>query len=82
MIVRNRQPDAKEPLLYLLSSLEGKHVIANIYAQRWLIEVCFYHLKSNGFQLEDLGVKQDQRVRLMMALTVFAYVLCSSCPKS
>jgi len=75
VIVKNGRPNAEEPLLYLLSTLEKKHVISQAYQMRWLIEVCFYHLKSNGFQLENLAVKQGERTRLMMAIAVLAYVL-------
>lgn len=75
VIVKNRQPNSEEPLLYLLSTLDKKHVISQAYSLRWLIEVCFYHLKSNGFQLESMGVKQGERLRLMMAIAVFAYII-------
>jgi len=75
VIIRNRQPQAKELLLYLLSTLDKKHVISQAYALRWLREVCFYQLKTNGFNLEAIGVKQGERLRLMMAITVFAYII-------
>ena len=38
-------------------------------------QICFKHLKSNGFNLEDLNFRQDSKICLMVALVVMAYVL-------
>lgn len=46
------------------------------YKLRWKIETMFFHLKSNGFNLEDIGLTHPDKVRLMMGLVVLAYVLC------
>jgi hypothetical protein len=35
----------------------------------------FKHLKSNGFQLQELNLKSDQKIRLLMAVLVLAYTL-------
>lgn len=45
------------------------------YGRRWSIEVFFKRVKTDGFNMEDLGVTQIDRVRVMMAAVSFAYVL-------
>ncbi len=77
IVVKNHKNDPKEPLLYLITSLDTYHAkaISDIYRIRWKIEYCFKHLKSNGFQLEQINVKTKSRVRLLMAITIFAYIL-------
>jgi hypothetical protein len=76
VIVKNPKPDAAEPLIYLLSTLEETPArIAAHYPVRWKIETCFKHLKSNGFNLEKMNLEGDKRSRLLMALVVFAYTL-------
>lgn len=76
VILKNPKPDANEPLIYLLSSLEEAPAkIAAHYPLRWQIETCFKHLKSNGFNLEEINLEEEKRSRLMMAVVVFAYML-------
>jgi hypothetical protein len=48
---------------------------AESYAYRYRIESMFKHLKSNGFDLESLHVKQAYKVNMMMATLVLAYTL-------
>lgn len=45
------------------------------YGRRWSIEVFFKRVKTDGFNMEDLGITQIDRVRVMMAAVSFAYVL-------
>lgn len=76
VVLKNPKPDAAEPLIYLLSSLEEAPArIAAHYPIRWQIETCFRHLKSNGFNLEEMNLEGEKRSRLMMAVVVFAYTL-------
>ena len=49
--------------------------IASIYKIRWKIETCFRQLKTKGFNLEDLNFKNDNKIILMVAIVVMAYVL-------
>jgi hypothetical protein len=37
---------------------------------------CFKCLKSNGFNLQLLNFKKPEKISLLMAVVVFAYVLC------
>jgi hypothetical protein len=62
--------------LLLLSSLQDSPAaIAGAYLRRWKIESCFRHLKSNGFNLEQVNLRGEARSKLLMAAMVFAYVL-------
>ena len=36
---------------------------------------CFKHLKTNGFNLEDMSLTDLKKVRLMIALVVVAYIM-------
>lgn len=76
VIFKNPKPDADEPLLYFISSLMDKRQIVKAYPIRWKIECCFKHLKSNGFGLEEMSLKDSLKIMLMMAIVVFLYVLC------
>jgi hypothetical protein len=76
VIFKNPKVDADEPLLYFISSLTDKRQIIKAYPIRWKIECCFKHLKSNGFRLEEMSLKDPLKIMLMMAMVVFLYVLC------
>lgn len=40
-------------------------------------EPCFFkHLKSNGFDLEELGFQCPQKIRLLVAIVAVLYVIC------
>ena len=54
VIVKNDKDDPLEPLMYFISTLQDKTEILDGYKIRWQIEIFFKHLKSNGFNLEDL----------------------------
>jgi len=75
-VYKNPKADAEEPLVYFLSTLKKKDKIVKAYPIRWTIECCFKHLKSNGFDLEALNFKHSGKIKLMMAIVVFLYVLC------
>lgn len=76
VIIKNPKPQAKEPLVYFISSLEDRSKIIKAYPIRWTIECCFKHLKSNGFNMEEMRLKNPEKVKLMIAILVFLYVLC------
>ena len=73
VVLKNRQAQAKEKLLYLLSNLESAPAISQAYALRWLIEYCFKHMKTNGFNIEDLSFKDKDKIRLLLAVVIVAY---------
>jgi len=65
----------RDEFVILLSDKHDKEEISQAYRKRWGIEVFFLHCKSNGFNLEDLNLKDFGKVQLMMALVAVAYVL-------
>lgn len=76
VVFKNPKPTASEPLLYFLSTLTDRRKIIKAYPIRWTIECCFKHLKSNGFNMEQMNLKEAGKIKLMIALIVFLYVLC------
>lgn len=76
VVFKNPKKEAKEALVYFISTLKCKKKIVTSYPIRWKIECCFKHLKSNGFNLEDLNLKDSEKIKLMMAIVCFLYVLC------
>ena len=59
VLFKNPKKDPKEPLVYLITNLDKEaKKIAQTYAIRWKIEHCFKHLKSNGFQLEQINLSR------------------------
>ena len=76
VIAKKEQNATEHELVYLFSTLEQPPIsIALQYQIRWKIECCFKHLKSNGFQLENMNVQGTDKSHLLMAMTVFAYTL-------
>ena len=74
--LKNPKDDPKEPVIFLISNLDLPiKKIAQMYPIRWKIEHCFKHLKSNGFQLEQINLKTKSRCKLLMAIMIFTYVL-------
>lgn len=75
VLLKNPKPDPEEPILYFVSSLTNKVHITEAYRIRWKIENCFKHLKTNGFNIEDLNFKADGKINLIMGIVVMSYVL-------
>lgn len=69
-----RSTSGKIEFLRLISTLTPAEA-AKAYAHRYRIESMFKHMKSNGFDLENLHVKQAYKVNMMMAALVLAYTL-------
>ena len=76
VVAKNPHPEGKEDFMILVTSLDQK-VYATVadYLKRWKIEHCFRQLKTNGFDLETINLGSSTRRRLLMALTVLAYIL-------
>lgn len=63
--------------MLLVSNLNwSKGLIAQRYRIRWTTECFFKHLKSNGFDLEELGFQSFKKIRLLVAIVVVLYVIC------
>jgi len=61
--------------LVLISDRNNIDWISTSFPKRWSIEVFFYHVKTNGFNLEDLNLKDLLKAQLMMGVTALCYVL-------
>lgn len=58
-----------------MTTLPNAANAAELYAKRWKIECLFRHLKTNGYNLEDLNLKDLNINLLMMAIVITAYIL-------
>ena len=70
-----RSPSEKEPLVYLLTNRLWKKRIGKQYRKRWKIEYCFKHLKTNGFNLEQVAFQDTNKIRLLISFVIVAYIL-------
>ena len=76
VVARNPDPRAKERVMSLVTTEDrGAYRIVEAYLERWKIEHCFRHPKTNGFNLELLNLRGAERQRLLIAVVVFAYAL-------
>ena len=75
VMIKNPKHDPKEPYIYFISDLQDAKAIANHYLKRWKIECCFKHLKSNGFNIEDINLKVDEKIDLMMGILAMVYII-------
>jgi transposase len=75
VMIKNPKHDPKEPYIYFISDLEHAKDIANHYLKRWKIECCFKNLKTNGFNIEDINLRSDKKIELMMAILAITYLL-------
>lgn len=73
-IVKNARQDTNEPLVYILTNVLHKRNIPDLYRLRWRIEYVFKHLKTNGYNLEDVRVTDLNKIRLLLAMLVLAYI--------
>lgn len=75
-----RNPKAGHPnedeFVFLLTSLFNRTAAAAAYSFRWQIEVSFRHLKTNGFNLEDMRVEGPEKRELMFAILNLLFVVC------
>jgi len=75
VMVKNPKHDPQEPYIYFISDLKDAKAIANHYLKRWKIESCFKHLKTNGFNIEDINLKNDLKIELMMGVLAMVYLI-------
>ena len=68
--------DHKDEIFYILTSLTKPQTPPNLYRLRWKIELLFKHLKTNGYQLEDLRITNINKIRLLFSMLVLAFI-CS-----
>jgi hypothetical protein len=70
----NPKLEAEEVVMIFLTTLTNAANAAKLYAQRWKIECLFKHMKTNGFNLEDMNLKDANKNLLMMAIVTTAYI--------
>lgn len=75
VMTKNIKYDRKEPYIYFISNIENAKKVLKHYMKRWKIECCFRHLKSNGFNMEAMNLKTDNKIELMMGLVATAYAI-------
>jgi hypothetical protein len=75
VMMPNPKEEAKEPVLLFLTTLPGAKKAAESYIKRWKIECLFRHLKTNGYNLEDLNLRDAGKNLLMLAIVATAYIL-------
>ncbi|MCP4520159.1 MAG: transposase [Cytophagales bacterium] len=76
IVTKNQMKTTQDDLLYLLcSSNITAQKSVEYYQQRWKIECCFKHLKSNGVDLQKMNLKEGHKIQLMMAIVIFSYAL-------
>lgn len=74
-MVPNKKTNAKEDYMIFLTTLPPTRATAELYRKRWKIESLFLHLKTNGYNLEDLNLKDQGKNKLLLALFALAYSL-------
>ncbi len=72
VMLPNPKFGADEPVMIFLTTLPNSAQAAELYAKRWKIECLFRHLKTNGYNLEDLNLKDPNKNLLMMAIVTTA----------
>jgi hypothetical protein len=75
VMMPNPKADATEGVLIFATTLPDAKKAAQSYVRRWKIECMFRHMKTNGYNLEDLNLKDSGKNLLMMALLATAYIL-------
>ena len=65
----------KEPFIFFITNMEKVEIAAQDYRKRWKIEVCFKHLKSFGFFLEDFNMPDPHKTNILMAILTLAYAI-------
>ena len=75
-ICQNVTPKATEKYVYIVTNFKHPKEAPSFYRKRWTIEVCFKHLKSNGFDLESTGLNGEHKIELLFAIISCVYTLC------
>ena len=71
----NKNKKANDPFVRFVSTLTKLKVVADAYYKRWKIEVFFKQCKTGGFNLQDLNLKKDDQIMLLVAVVGCAYIL-------
>ena len=64
-----------EEVIIFLTLIRPVRKTVDQYVKRWRIECLFRHMKTNGFNLEDLNLKTTSKSNLMMVILCLAYAI-------
>lgn len=71
----NEAQKKEEPYVFLLTNLSEPSEAPAIYRRRYRIEPCYKHLKSNGFNLEQLNLNGAHKTDLMFSMLTLLYTM-------
>ncbi len=71
----NDSTRAKAETIYIMTNMDDIEKASTFYKKRYKIEVCFKHLKSCGFNLEDMQVEGGHKVDLMFGVLTMIYLM-------
>lgn len=74
-IFDNDSTRAKADFIYIMTNMDDIEMASIFYRKRYKIEVCFKHLKSCGFNLEDLKVEGGHKVDLVFGVLNVLYLM-------
>jgi hypothetical protein len=75
IMIPNPKQGAEEKVVIMLTSLCDAKRASELYGKRWKIETMFKHLKTNGYNFEDMNVFKGGKPDLMMAMVALAYIM-------
>ena len=75
VVENDNNASKKEPFIYFITNLDDVHLASEDYRKRWKIEVCFKHLKSLGFNLEDFNMLGQHKTNILMAVLTIVYAI-------
>ncbi len=67
-----------DDFVLLISTMPGAGNAGGHYKKRWGIEVFFKHIKTNGFNFEDMNLKKRDKIQLMTGVLAIAYAISIS----
>ena len=73
--LENESTRAKAEIIYLMTNMEDIDQASILYKKRYKIEVCFKHMKKNGFNLEDQKVVGGHKSDLMFGALTVVYLM-------
>jgi len=74
-IFDNDSTRAKADFIYIMTNMDDIEMASIFYRKRYKIEVCFKHLKSCGFNLEDLKMEGGHKVDLVFGVLNVLYLM-------
>lgn len=73
---KNEICEKDEEVIFFITNVLNQTPMGRYYPLRWQMENCFKHLKSNGFHLEDLNIKDVLKTRFIVSFLVLSYTFC------